>query len=103
MGEPEVRKFPPWSQRTTWDTVCKRVAGRAKYNAVRRFKAELRRGEVLQLLHAWGWRHGVQVRIAEALRVSESTISRDLALILPLYTECEHCRSPVPRHWADEA
>jgi hypothetical protein len=51
---------------------------------------------------AWSWRHGVQARIAEALRVSESTISRDLAVILPLYTECAHCGSLVPRHWADE-
>jgi hypothetical protein len=96
-----VRKVA-WSAPTSWDEVCKRAAGRAKYNAVRRFQAELRRGEVLQLLHAWGWRHGVQARIARALRVSESTISRDLATILPLYTECTHCGSLMPRVWFAE-
>jgi hypothetical protein len=83
--------------------MCRRAAGRARYNSLRAFRAQMRRGEVLQLLHAWGWRHGVQARIAEALRVSESTISQDLAVILPLYTECAHCGSLVPRHWADEA
>jgi hypothetical protein len=41
----------------------------------------------------------VQARIARHLDVSEATMSRDLAVILLLYTECEHCGSLVPRHW----
>jgi hypothetical protein len=56
----------------------------------------------LRLLLRWGWTHGVQARIARALRVSERTISRDLSRqILPL------CREGVDgqlhsRYWSKE-
>ena len=89
-----------WTKWTDWDTVCKRAAGRAHYNSIRTYRAELRRGEVLQLLQEWGWGHGTQARIARCLGVSAATVSRDVARILPLYTECRHCGWLRPRHWA---
>ena len=88
-----------WSKPTTWGEVCKRAGGRRHVNAMRRFNAELRRGEVMRLLHTWGWHHGVQAKIARQLHVSESTVARDMATFLPLFTECEHCGSLVPRIW----
>jgi hypothetical protein len=97
----EVRKTA-WHQSTSWDTVCRRAIGRRKFNAIRQLKAQLRRGQVLRLLHDLGWGYRVQVKIAAALGVSEATVSRDLKTILPLYRECPTCGSLVPRHWAAE-
>lgn len=75
-----------WSATTSWDAVCRRAAGRARWNAVRRLLASVRRCEVARLLLEFGpyyspLQHGIQVRIARTLNVSEATISRDLRAI----------------------
>jgi hypothetical protein len=88
-----------WSQPTSWEEVCKRAAGRYKYNALRTFQAQLRRKEVLNLLHRWGWVAGVQSQIAEHLGVHKSTICRDLKVIMPLMDECPTCGQLRPRDW----
>jgi predicted DNA-binding transcriptional regulator YafY len=61
-----------------WEAVCRRASGRRHYNAMRRFRADLRLAQVAQLMTAWGFEHGVQRRIAVSLGVSEATISRDM-------------------------
>jgi DNA invertase Pin-like site-specific DNA recombinase len=93
-----VRKST-WSQPTTWEEVKKRAAGRYKYNALRQFHAALRRREVLKRLAAYGWTYGSQARIARELQCSEATISRDLAVLLPLVQECPTCGGLTPRSW----
>jgi len=92
-----------WSQRVDWDTVCRRARGRARYNALRRFRAQLRRREVLHLWHRRGDKPGLQTLIAAHLGVSKSTICRDLQRIFPLMTDCPTCGQLRPRRWWDEA
>jgi DNA-binding NarL/FixJ family response regulator len=88
-----------WSQPTSWAEVKRRAVGRYKYNAVRQVRAALRRRNVLQLLGERGWTYGSQAAIARQLGVSEATISRDLARILPLMQECAACGGLAPREW----
>jgi hypothetical protein len=85
----------------SWEEVCKR--GRARYNSMRRLRARLRQREVLQLLARWGWKPGVQARIAAHLGVHRSTVTRDLHAIMPLYRECPICHQLWPRDewWED--
>jgi hypothetical protein len=88
-----------WTQRTDWDTVCRRARGRANFNARRRLAARLRQREVLVLLARWGWKYGVQSLIVAHLGVHKSTISRDLATLMPLTKECPTCHQLRLRHW----
>jgi DNA invertase Pin-like site-specific DNA recombinase len=97
-----VRKTA-WSQPTTRDEVKRRAAGRYKDNALRQLRAAVRRREVLKWLGAFGWTCGSQAAIARQLGVSEATISRDLATILPLLQECSACGGLTPREWWREA
>jgi hypothetical protein len=60
---------------------------------LRRFQAQLRRKEVLQLLHRWGWGAGIQSQIAAHLGVHKSTIC------MPLLDECPACGQLRPREW----
>jgi DNA-directed RNA polymerase specialized sigma24 family protein len=83
----------------TWEEVKKRAAGRQKYNALQQLRAAVRRREVLTLLGELGWTYGSQAAIARQLGVSEATISRDLAKILPLMQECATCGGLTPRDW----
>jgi hypothetical protein len=92
-----------WRQPTSWAEVKRRAVGRSQYNAVRRFRAQLRRREVLQLLHRWGWGPGVQSPIARHLGVHKSTICRDLRVIMPLMDECPTCHQLTAREWWREA
>jgi hypothetical protein len=63
----------------SFDQLCRRAGGRRRYNLQRQMNAMERRKEVAALLKRYGPRaSGVQVRIARALGVSESTISRDI-------------------------
>lgn len=80
-----------WSRKTSDGEVARRAGGRARYNALRRDLARIRRKEVERLLLTWGHDHGVQARIAAHLGVSPATISRDLTAILPLYRPCPTC------------
>ena len=88
-----------WSHPTSWAEVKKRAAGRYKYNALRQVRATVRRRDVLTLLGEIGWSYGSQAAIARQLGVSEATISRDLAKILPLMQECPSCHGLTARAW----
>jgi len=89
-------------QRTglTWDEVCRRAAARRRWNALRTFLANERRRQVLELLvELGGLERGAQSRIAEALKVHRSNISKDLKRLLPLATPCAGCGVLRPREW----
>ena len=86
-----------WSAPTSWDEVCRRKAGRDRYNSVRRVQRAERRFRVLKLLSRYGMDRGVQARIARELGVSRVTISRDVAALLFDHTPCPMCDSLVPR------
>ena len=70
-----------WSDSTTWETVCRRAAGRRRYNAHPAFKAMLRRAHVARLWRECERLRGAGATIAGVLGVSEATVSRDLAII----------------------
>lgn len=86
-----------WGAHTSWDEVCRRAAGRAKYHALRRLERDLRRRRVLRLLARHGLGHGVQARIARKLGVAESTISRDTKALLCTFGPCPACGTLVRR------
>jgi hypothetical protein len=44
-----------WSQPTSWEEVKCRAVGRYKYNAIRRFNAQLRRRETCHQLRPRDW------------------------------------------------
>lgn len=52
-----------------------------RHTSQRSLRAELRRYTIFAMLKTWGFDRGVQKRIAASLRVSSSTISRDLTTI----------------------
>ena len=92
-----------WSTPTDFDTVCRRAAGRRRYNAVRQFRAAYRQVEVIRLLRQYGlFTHGTQARIARELGVSRATICRDVAAILASTYPCPHCLLPVPHGYLDK-
>lgn len=91
-----------WQTPTTWSEMHRRACGRRHYNSVRTFRATLRRGQVFRLLLAWGFHHGVQADLSRHFGVSEATISRDLAVILPLFREVTPEGPLVPRYWYKE-
>lgn len=73
-----------WNNEVSHDEMCRRASGRRQYNAVRQFRAELRRREIIDLTIRRGlvpFTHGMQSRLAEHFGVSRSTICRDLARI----------------------
>src|SRR3984957_16966277 len=81
----------PWSRLVSHDEAARRAAGRRHLNAMRRFEADRRRGEVSRLVEERGGpAHGIRTAIAKELGVSRSTISRD---IRALYSEQ---REPPP-------
>ena len=86
-----------WSAPTSWDEVCRRKAGRDRYNSVRRLQRAERRFRVLKLLGRYGMDRGVQARIAKELGVSRVTVHRDVKALLFDYTPCPGCGSLVPR------
>jgi len=69
-----------WSARTDFDIVCKRAAGRRRYNAERRAEA---RERYIQVVNAFmppdGRKRGSQAQLARTLGVHRSTICRDIA------------------------
>ena len=86
-----------WNSPASFDVVCRRASGRRAYNALRRDLALFRRVEVSNLLLKYGYRRGVQVRIAARLGVSEATVSRDIKATLYQSTVCPACGSYKPR------
>jgi hypothetical protein len=72
-----------WSQRTDWQTVCARAAGRRKYNEWQRQFMNERRDLVWTLLVAGGLdRWGLLSDIARELGCHRSTIMRDKQALL---------------------
>jgi hypothetical protein len=66
-----------WAATTSSIEAFRRAGGRRAYNALRRDLAAFRRLDVARLLKQYGRQRGVQARIARALGVSESVVSRD--------------------------
>src|SRR5262245_40997060 len=93
----------PWGAPTSWDEVCRRNAGRAKYHALRRFRRGLRRKQVLGLVAKYGLGYGVQSRISRELGFSQTTICRDVKAILESCVACPCCGSLVSRERIDGA
>jgi hypothetical protein len=84
-----------WGAPVTDIEAFRRAGGRRAYNALRRIDVEIRRMKVLKLLRRYGFRHGIQARIAHELGVSEATISRDIAALRPRHVACPTCESCV--------
>lgn len=69
-----------WSAKTDFDAVCKRAAGRRRYNAKRRAEARERYLQVVEAIMPTGGRkRGTQAQLARVLGVHRSTICRDVA------------------------
>jgi hypothetical protein len=69
-----------WSAKTDFDVVCKRAAGRRRYNAKRRAEARERYLQVVEaIMPPSGRKRGSQAQLARALGVHRSTICRDVA------------------------
>jgi hypothetical protein len=89
-----------WQARVSDEEMQRRASGRRRWNSLRRFLADQRRRQVLELMRELGGlERGVQTRIAEALGVDRSTISKDLKRILPLAEPCPTCGTLQPRDW----
>jgi hypothetical protein len=81
-----------WSARVPTHEMQRRAGGRRGLNAVRQFRADLRRLEVSRRLRAYGLlRRGAQARIARELGVSEATISRDVAVLMGTAPRAGRC------------
>lgn len=69
-----------WGTPTDFDVVCKRAAGRRRYNAERQAEANERYKQVKAVI--WspdGRKRGTQAELARAFGVHRSTICRDVA------------------------
>jgi len=88
-----------WSDWVSDGEAAARAAGRRKYNALRRDRAQYRRIQVAELLMSDGWTYGAQARIAQELGVSDATICCDLKVIFPGAIQCPvcACRHPMER------
>src|SRR5262245_21969088 len=98
-------KRATWGNRTDWQTVCRRAAGRNRHNAVRQARAALRRKKLVTL---WGEQaqrgasildRGAQTALAAVLGVHRSTVCRDVAAILADMNErgaCPWCGTLKP-------
>jgi hypothetical protein len=92
-----------WQARVSDDEAYHRAGGRKRWNSLRTFLADQRRRQLLELvLELGGLERGAQSRIAEALGVHRSVISKDLKRILPLAKVCEGCGVLRPRLWLED-
>ncbi len=73
-----------WGEHVPFDEACRRAGGRRLYNQWRQFKAELRRGQVVELLGVYGLGYGAQARVARQLGVSRSIVCRDVRALWAL-------------------
>jgi hypothetical protein len=69
-----------WGALTDRDTVCRRAAGRRRYNAARKRRKQARRTEII-LRTAGRYFWGMQALLAAELGVSRATICRDFRAI----------------------
>lgn len=86
-----------WSDHIPTGEAHRRASGRRAYNAQRQREAWARRVEVAKRLKETGLQRGARAQIARELGVSEATVSRDVAAMLPIAMECPCCGSIVPR------
>ncbi len=85
-----------WNTPTDRETVCKRAAGRRRYNARRGMQKLVRRMQILNLLSERSlFDHGLRTRLARELGLSVSTISRDLKALFYTHAICPACGSLV--------
>jgi hypothetical protein len=69
-----------WSAKTDFNVVCKRAAGRRRYNTKRRAEARERYLQVVEaIMPTGGCKRGTQAQLARVLGVHRSTICRDVA------------------------
>lgn len=69
-----------WTEQMDFDLVCKRAAGRRRYNAKRHAEARERYKLVVEaIMPPDGRKRGSQAQLARALGVHRSTICRDVA------------------------
>jgi hypothetical protein len=82
-----------WGAATSFEQVKRRAGGRRKYNAMRQRAAALRRRRIAWFLFHKGWfgQKGVRLILARKLKVSITTINRDIADILAEGFECRLC------------
>lgn len=81
-----------WSKPTSWEEVCRRSGGRKRYNALRSFRRDHRRKQVVDLLGHYGMiDRGVYARIARELGVHRSVICRDVQFLLRHQPHCPMC------------
>ena len=83
-----------WGALTNPDVVNRRAGGRRHHNAVRQFRAHLRRNKLVDVLAAERlspFERGTQANLSRLLKVSRSTISRDVATLMNEMREREEC------------
>jgi hypothetical protein len=84
----------------TSEQVFKRAGGRRRYNRERQDAAAHRRSQVRCLLDLYGRdRRGTQARIARELRVSRSTICRDVEIVLLFDWAMKHPAKALRLFW----
>ena len=92
-------RSPNWGAPTSSDEAHKRAGGRRRYNSHRQFVAFVRRQMVVALAWEFGLaRRGSRSRIARAIGVHRSTVSKDIKAILAEMNEardCPACGQPV--------
>ena len=74
---------PSWSAFRSSSEVHRRAGDRRKFNAMRKFKADMRRVKVENLFAEYGFARGARARIARELKVHRSTVSRDIRRLWP--------------------
>lgn len=86
---------------TTPETAARRAGGRRRYNADRRDDALLRRHLAAGMLGEYGFERGAQSRMAEALGVHRSMVSRDIDWLLEKKRRpCQTCGTRLtPEQW----
>jgi hypothetical protein len=96
-----------WSEWTSDKEAYRRAGGRRAHNAWRQSMALYRQMRLMEIIarnrvDLWS-RNGAQKRLARALGVSKSTISRDIKAIFSEYQlgkPCSLCRCEVRHIWS---
>jgi hypothetical protein len=87
----------PWSDWVSTPEAHARASGRRGYNKRRQQAAQARRAEVQRLAVRWGTFAAAKVKMARALKVSVTTIARDVRAVAkdpPVPMICPTCGLP---------